>query len=225
MNWPRRRTGWRSCGMTTAAGRARRRSRRRSSCPTGGWMRPPARVFRLLPVNPGPDVSTAAAAVLADLPVGRGAPGAGGAGRGRTWPRPLPARRAGGGCMTCCACTLSGYLTSTRTPMGGSRPATGCSATTWTWQAPPTIICGRCRARRCRKSSPAGTMPWPGWMRNGPAWWPRSPWPPDTGRDQVALRLPLLLAEYLSWRRRFDDWIAVTTISLDAARRLGDRRR
>lgn len=29
-----------------------------------------ARVFRLLPVNPGPDVSTAAAAVLADLPVG-----------------------------------------------------------------------------------------------------------------------------------------------------------
>ena len=29
-----------------------------------------ARVFRLLPVNPGPDVSTAAAAVLADLPAG-----------------------------------------------------------------------------------------------------------------------------------------------------------
>ncbi len=28
-----------------------------------------ARVFRLLPVNPGPDISTAAAAVLADLPV------------------------------------------------------------------------------------------------------------------------------------------------------------
>ena len=29
-----------------------------------------ARVFRLLPVNPGPDVSTAAAAALADLPTG-----------------------------------------------------------------------------------------------------------------------------------------------------------
>jgi hypothetical protein len=28
-----------------------------------------ARVFRLLPVNPGPDVSTGAVAVLADLPV------------------------------------------------------------------------------------------------------------------------------------------------------------
>jgi hypothetical protein len=30
-----------------------------------------ARVFRLLPVHPGPDVSTAAAAVLADLPTGQ----------------------------------------------------------------------------------------------------------------------------------------------------------
>ena len=39
------------------------------------------------------------------------------------------------------------------------------------------------------------------------------------------MRLPLLLGEYFSWRRRFDNWIAVTTISLDAARRLGDRRR
>ena len=32
---------------------------------------PAARVFRLLPVNPGPDVSTAAAAVLADLPASK----------------------------------------------------------------------------------------------------------------------------------------------------------
>jgi tetratricopeptide (TPR) repeat protein len=46
-----------------------------------------------------------------------------------------------------------------------------------------------------------------------------------TGRDQAAMRLPLALAEYFAWRRRFDDWIAATTISLDAARRLGDRRR
>ena len=49
-----------------------------------------ARVFRLLPVNPGPDVSTAAVAALADLPVRRGAEGdrpagqgASGRGRGR----------------------------------------------------------------------------------------------------------------------------------------------
>ncbi len=44
-----------------------------------------------------------------------------------------------------------------------------------------------------------------------------------TGRDQAALRLPLRLASYLDWRRRVDDWLATTTISVDAARRLGDR--
>jgi tetratricopeptide (TPR) repeat protein len=43
------------------------------------------------------------------------------------------------------------------------------------------------------------------------------------GRDQVAMRLPLALAEYLQWRRRFDDKIAITVSSAEAARRLGDR--
>ena len=41
-----------------------------------------ARLFRLLPVNPGPDVSTAAAAALAGWPAGRGADGARAAGQG-----------------------------------------------------------------------------------------------------------------------------------------------
>jgi tetratricopeptide (TPR) repeat protein len=45
----------------------------------------------------------------------------------------------------------------------------------------------------------------------------------DTGRDQAVLRLSSALAEYLALRRRFDDWVATTTLSLDAARRLGDR--
>ena len=49
--------------MRMAAAPARPRSRRRLSCRTGGWTRP-RRGFRLLPVNPGPDVSTAAVAVL-----------------------------------------------------------------------------------------------------------------------------------------------------------------
>ena len=35
--------------------------------------------------------------------------------------------------------------------------------------------------------------------------------------------LPLALSEYLCWRRRFDDWLTVLTISRDTARRLGDR--
>src|SRR5580693_2442759 len=44
-----------------------------------------------------------------------------------------------------------------------------------------------------------------------------------TGRDQEAMRLPLALGAYLSWRRRFDDWLTVLTISRDTARRLVDR--
>ena len=46
-----------------------------------------------------------------------------------------------------------------------------------------------------------------------------------TGRDQYALHLPLNLAEYLDWRRRFDDMLTVLAISRDTARRLGDRTR
>ena len=43
-----------------------------------------------------------------------------------------------------------------------------------------------------------------------------------TGRDQIALRLPLNLSEYLDWRRRFDDKLAVLAVSRDIARRHGD---
>jgi tetratricopeptide (TPR) repeat protein len=45
----------------------------------------------------------------------------------------------------------------------------------------------------------------------------------SSGRDQVAVDLPLSLSEYLSWRRRFDDWIAVLQISRDAAHRQGSQ--
>jgi hypothetical protein len=51
----------------------------------------PAQVFRLLPVNTGLDVSTAAVTALADLSAGTPHRGAG----RRTWSRPRPARRAG----------------------------------------------------------------------------------------------------------------------------------
>ena len=35
-----------------------------------------------------------------------------------------------------------------------------------------------------------------------------------TGRDQVALYLPTRWSRYFVWRRRFDDWLATTTIGL-----------
>jgi hypothetical protein len=40
----------------------------------------------------------------------------------------------------------------------------------------------------------------------------------DTGRTWEAMVLPLYLSEYLSWRRRFDDWLAVLAVSRDSAR-------
>ena len=47
----------------------------------------------------------------------------------------------------------------------------------------------------------------------------------DTGQDEVACRLPVALVRYFNWRRRFDDWLLTTCASLNAARRLDDRPR
>jgi tetratricopeptide (TPR) repeat protein len=44
-----------------------------------------------------------------------------------------------------------------------------------------------------------------------------------TGRHQEAMRLPLNLSEYLNWRRRFDDWLTVLAVSCDSARQLNDK--
>ena len=88
-----------------------------------------ARVFRLLPVNPGPDVSTAAVAALAGWPAGEARQVIGRLARAHLV-EARPARRAGGGCMTCCACTPASCPMPTPQQMSGSRPGTGCSATT-----------------------------------------------------------------------------------------------
>ena len=45
----------------------------------------------------------------------------------------------------------------------------------------------------------------------------------DTGRDEAAKRLPLLMAHYLGFRGLFDDLLAVTRTSLRSAQLLGDR--
>ena len=43
-----------------------------------------------------------------------------------------------------------------------------------------------------------------------------------TGRDGVAIGLPLVLTEYFVWRRHLDDWLATAAICLAAAKRLAD---
>jgi tetratricopeptide (TPR) repeat protein len=45
----------------------------------------------------------------------------------------------------------------------------------------------------------------------------------DSGRDEVAIDLAYALAQYFRWRRHFDDLMATATISLKAANRLSNR--
>jgi len=42
-----------------------------------------------------------------------------------------------------------------------------------------------------------------------------------TGPDEIAIKLPLELANYLVWRRRFDDVLYTATISLNTGRPTG----
>ena len=118
--------------MTTAAARAPRRSRRRSTCPTGTWM------------TDGRAVVPAAGGQS-----GTGRVHGGGRGAGRAGPpvqtrmvlgrlvrahlvEPAGAGRAGGGCMTCCACTPASSPAPIPVRRSGSRPGTGCWTTTLT---------------------------------------------------------------------------------------------
>ena len=71
-----------------------------------------ARLFRLLPAAPGPDVSTEAVAELTGRPAHQ-ARAAIGLCIWRTWLSPGGCA-AGGGCMTCYACTPARYPTPTR---------------------------------------------------------------------------------------------------------------
>ena len=181
-----------------------------------------ARVFRLLSVNPGPDVSTAAIAVLTHLPVDQArntladlakahlaevTPDATGRWRMhdllRLYAQRLSAEYAGTDHRDQARDRLLRYYLSItdaadadlrRLPgmTGSGQFADRDSALAWLDAERANLVAAVQLAAY-------------------------------TGRDLTALHLPLLLAEYFSWRRRFDDWITATTTSLDTARRLGDR--
>lgn len=136
-----------------------------------------ARLFRLLPANPGPDISAAAVAALAGQPAGttRRAIGhlarahlveetGGGAGRWRMhdllhlYARQLSDAQAAADVREQAIDRLLNYYLDR---------ADGADA-----------HMGRLRARGSRRVLPAVGMPWRGWMRSGLAWWPLWPWPP-----------------------------------------------
>ena len=183
----------------------------------------PSRVFRLLPVNPGPDISTAAAAILADLLVSkvRGvlaglarahmvevAPGSAGRWRMHDLLRLYAWQLSGGnaeadGREQGSDRLLGYYLTRAYAADQHLRAQPGVAV--------PEEFADRGSALDWLDAERASLVAAVSMAA-------------DNGRDQVAMRLPLVLAEYLQLRRRFDDWLAVIAVSTNAARRLHDRR-
>jgi tetratricopeptide (TPR) repeat protein len=181
-----------------------------------------ARLFRLVSDNPGPDLSTAAAAALADWPVSETRKvigqlikahmvevGTGAAGRWRMhdllrlYARQLSEAHADADRREQARDRLLGYYMDTaraadthlRALLGTPVPERFASreeALAWLDEERASLIAAVTLAA-------------------------------NSGRDQIAMQLPLSLTEYFSWRRRFDDWLAVTGISRDAAHRLGNR--
>jgi tetratricopeptide (TPR) repeat protein len=181
-----------------------------------------ARVFRMLPVNPGPEVSTAAVATLADLPVSKAraeishlvrahlveaAAGAEGRWRMHDLLRLYATQISDqdldhDGRELARDRLLTYYVDMSHAADGHlrARPGTEVSdifkgptdALTWLDVERPNLVAAINVASR-------------------------------TGRHTVALRLPLNLTEYFIWRRRLDDLIAAVTVSIEAARHLGDR--
>lgn len=182
-----------------------------------------ALVFRLLPVNPGPVISTAAAAALADLPVRiarrtlaslaqahmvEAAPGAAGRWRMhdllRLYARQVSAENAeGDGLERAGDRLLNYYLTRADAANQLLRGEPGNAVQDGFADRRSSLAW--LDAERVNLVATVSAAA-------------------DAGRDQIAMRLPLVLAEYLQLRRRLDDGLAITTVSVNTARRLGDRK-
>jgi tetratricopeptide (TPR) repeat protein len=181
-----------------------------------------ARLFRLMSVNPGPDVSTAAVAALADHPVGDvrriidhllGAhlveASAGAADR---WRMPGFAR------------LYASQLSDANADVDGRKQAgdrllryyldTASAADARLQTLTDTPITGDFTSRE-------DALAWLDAER--PNLVAAVTMAASTGRDEIAMQLPLRLSEYLSGRQRFDDWISTTMISRDAARHVHDQ--
>jgi tetratricopeptide (TPR) repeat protein len=181
-----------------------------------------AQVFRLLPLNPGPDLSTAAAAVLADLPAGDARrvlgelvrahlieAAAGAAGRWRMHDL-----------LRLYAHQLSDTnAAADRRPQARDRLLRHYLETANAADTHVRALSGT--AVSARFSGRDSALAWLDAER--PNLVAAVTMAASTGRHRVAMSLPLSLDEYLYWRRRFDDLVTIAAVSRDAARRLGDR--
>ena len=196
------------------------------------WLRPdlayselpatPARVLRLLVVHPGPDVSIAAAAALADVSIAdandvlerltraRLVETTSGS-EARWWLR-SPARRYVQGLVD--ALCDADEREQARDRLLDYYLLTAEAADDWLRGLPAVPVPGEFTDRN-------GALSWLDTERLCLVNMVRRA--ADTGREHVAMNLPLLMAQYLGFRGRFDELIAVTSIGLDAARDLSDR--
>ena len=184
----------------------------------------PARVFRLLPVNPGPDLSAAAAAALADLPVTEVRQVL--AGLGRAHLLEAAPGTAGQWRMHDLLRLYAGRLSDDHADADDREEArdrlldyylsTAGAANQHLLGGPDMAAAGQFNGRD-------SALAW--FDAERPNLVAAIGMAADTGRDQVAQELPFRLGAYLDWRRRFDDWVTVTAISVNAARRLGNRHR
>ena len=178
-----------------------------------------ARLFRLLPADPGPDVSTEAAAELAGWPANQARAALGrltrahlveaGSVRGRwrmhdllrLYARQVPDGDAGER-EQAVARLLAWYLRRADAADDHLRALADSST--------PPEFTGR-----------GDALAWLDAER--PSLVAAVTMAAATGRHQEAMALPLCLGEYLAWRRRFDDWLAVLAVSRDSARQLNDK--
>lgn len=181
-----------------------------------------ARVFRVLPVNPGPDLSTTAAGVLADLPAGKARRALGQLSRAHLLE--AAAGTADRWRMHDLLHLYARNLSEVHADADGREQARDRLLRYY-------LETARAAARHLR-ALPGTPVPAAFTSRDSAFAWLDAERPnlvaavtmaASTGRDQIAMELPLSLSDSLDWRRRFDEWLATTTVSRDAARRLGER--
>ena len=181
-----------------------------------------ARVFRLLSVNPGPDVSVAAAAALTDRSAGETRDVIG---------RLVKAHLVewtGGAAERC---RMHDLLRLYARQLSNAEADAGSDERE---QARNRLLDYYLNGARAAddhlRALPGARVPAYFADRNAALSWMDSERPNlvaavtmavNTGRDQVAIALPLDLSEYLRLRRRFDDLLAILGMGSNAARRQG----
>ena len=181
-----------------------------------------ARLFRLLPVNPGPDVSTTAAAVLADLPISE--------------VRTLLAGLTRAHLAEAAPAVAGRWRMHDLLRLYAQRLSDDHAEADGREQARDRLLGHYLRmadaANDHLRALPGMAVPEEFTGRDGALAWLDAErtslvaavsMAAHTGRDQGAARLPSALVDYLMWRRLFDDVLTTSTISLSAAQRIGDR--